>query len=324
MIRAAVTGLILLLVQFAPAHDLDLTLIKLIRNGSGRTIEVSTSLSRFVKTAGLGDHPSGPSLDIAIRERLNIGPNVAAEMRVDSPSDLLTWTVKLHGETDIAGGRFDKSTPSARTIISTYDGNQITSEEVFDHDKPKPIFLGMLGAGIQHIVSGLDHILFVVGLALLGGGWKTLLKVLTAFTVAHTLTLVIASLGWIHGNPRVIEPLIALSIVALAVEGLCRKNRSANESVVLRVVIAFGFGLVHGFGFAGGLIELGLQGNLLAYNLLPFSIGIELGQLLILAPTVLLIRAVTRVSQEEGQRFVMAASICLGMIGCFWLFERLF
>jgi len=321
--RATITGIFLLLAQLASPHDLDLTVINIVRTGSGTTITVATPLSRLVQTAGLGDRPSGPALDVAIRERLNLGTNISAHLTVDSPSDVLTWTANLQGNRETVNHRFDTSTRAARTIISTFEGHQLTSEVVLDDAESKPTAFGMLGTGVQHILSGLDHILFVIGLALLGGGRKTILKLLTAFTTAHTLTLVCTSLGWIHVNPRIVEPVIALSIVALAIEGICRKNQSPPKFELIRLAIAFGFGLVHGLGFAGGLANLGVQGNALIQSLLPFSVGIELGQILILAPTLLIIGAAARLNQDQANRFRLAASVGLGMIGCFWLMERI-
>jgi hydrogenase/urease accessory protein HupE len=322
VIRSLVAAFGLLLVPFASAHDLDLTLIKVTDTGSNKVIAVTTPLSRLVQTAGLGERPSGPSLDMCIRERLGIDSITAATIDVNSQADMVTWTAKLNGNAEVPNRRFDSSTTSARTIIASYEGNQLTTEAVIDPEDPKPTMIGMLGTGIHHILSGLDHILFVIGLALLGGTWKTILKVLSSFTVAHTMTLAAASLGWVRGNPRIIEPLIALSIVALAIEGLRRFHQKSPSGNLPRVAIAFGFGLIHGFGFAGGLTLLGLQGHQLMQNFLAFSVGIELGQILILAPTLLLIALALRFGQDRARYLSLCTSVFLGMIGCFWFVER--
>lgn len=322
MIRATFLAVLLLFVQFAPAHDLDLTLIKLSRGQEGTVIQVTTPLSRFVQSAELGSQPTGPALDIAVRERLRIGTAAPAHVEVNSQSDILTWTAEFDRQFEFKPTRFDESTPSAQTMISTYQNGTLKSEIVIEEERPQPTPFAMLGTGLWHILSGLDHILFVLGLALLGGGWKTILKVLTAFTVAHSVTLLAAATGLIHGNPRIVEPLIALSIVALAIEGMRLAKRPKEDNVSLRVAIAFGFGLIHGFGFAGGLTELGLQGNQLVRNLLSFSVGIELGQLAILAPALLLLGMLAKASKERANQFSLATSVCLGMIGCFWFMER--
>ncbi len=312
-------ALIALLGQIASAHDLDLTLIKVNRGQTSSTIQVITPLSRLVHTARLGDHPSAPALDMAVRERLRFGADTPAELNADSQSDTLTWSVVVEHQPKFSS-RFDESTPSAQTIVATYENGALKSEVVLEAEKTLPTTSGLVGTGVHHILSGLDHILFVLGLALLGGGWKTILKVLTAFTVAHSLTLIAASTGSIHGNPRIVEPLIALSIVALAIEGMRRKEERYN--IWSRIAIAFGFGLIHGFGFAGGLIGLGLQGNQLVRNLLSFSVGIELGQIAILVPGLLLLVLVSRAGKERAHMFSLATSVCVGMIGCFWFVER--
>lgn len=324
MMRAGFLFLLTLLAHFAMAHDLDLTLVKLDKGRHGTTMKVSTTLSRLVRTADLGPQPSGPALDKAVRERLEFGSAIPAMIDVNSQADTLTWSVESANELEFKPRRFDVSTDSAQTIVATYEDGNLRSEVVLKAEQPQPTTIGMLQTGIHHILSGLDHILFVVGLALLGGGWKTILKVLTAFTLAHSITLLAAATGVIHGNSRIVEPLIALSIVALAIEGMRLAKKPKEDNVSLRVAIAFGFGLIHGFGFAGGLTELGLQGKHLVQNLLSFSVGIELGQLAILAPALLLLGMLAKASKERAIQFSLATSVCLGMIGCFWFVERVF
>lgn len=323
MIRFLLAFCTVLLVQGAFAHDLDLTLVKVMREKGSTRLEVSTPLSRFVRTAGLGDHPSGAALDWAVRERLMIGTQAAAALQVDSQADLLTWSVALPKDAEVSSERFDDSTPAARTIIATYEDGELRSEQVLDAHAATPSLWGMLQTGIGHILSGLDHILFVVGLALLAGGWKATLKILSVFTLAHSITLAGAALGWVHVNPKIVEPLIALSIVALAVEGLRPEKAPETPHLAVRLGIAFGFGLVHGLGFAGGLNDLGLRGPALVGNLAAFSAGIELGQLAILTLTLALMAGLAKLNQERAPLLARAASVGLGMIGCFWFVERI-
>jgi hypothetical protein len=322
MIRAVIFSLVIFVVQVAYAHDLDLTFIQVNREQSSTRIQVTTPLSRLVQTSSLGIQPTAPALDIAVRERLKVVSNAPAEIKVDSQTDLLTWSIQLDSGHEFVRQRFDDSTPSARTVVATYVSSALQSEEVIEGKKTEPTTLGMFKTGVDHILSGLDHILFVVGLALLGGSWKSILKVLTAFTIAHSLTLFAASVNFIHGSPRVVEPLIALSIVALALEGMRGSKNSQSKTEWPRIAIAFGFGLIHGFGFAGGLTELGVQGNQLVRHLLTFSIGIEVGQILILVPSLLLLIALSKLGEVKAQQFSFAISICLGMIGSFWFVER--
>jgi HupE / UreJ protein len=183
-----------------------------------------------------------------------------------------------------------------------------------------------LRLGAEHIFQGADHIAFLLGVLLLGGSVRQLVGIVTAFTVAHSLTLALATLGWVVPPPRLIEPLIALSIVAVAVENLLslRPPVSAERvrtAIAHRWRLTFAFGLVHGFGFAGALRALDLPRALLAPSLLTFNLGVELGQLVIVAlawPLLRWLRGV-RLMWPAGTRWASAAVAGLGV---FWLLER--
>jgi len=174
-----------------------------------------------------------------------------------------------------------------------------------------------LGLGVTHILPyGLDHVLFVAGLALLSPRLGPLLAQVTAFTLAHTLTLALASYGAFSLPARVVEPLIALSIVYVGVENVVSPRLRAS-----RLALVFGFGLLHGLGFAGVLLELGLpdQGRLLA--LLAFNVGVELGQLAVVALVALVLAAWTRLGLER-RGLVRPASLLVAALGLFWTVER--
>ena len=183
-----------------------------------------------------------------------------------------------------------------------------------------------LRLGAEHIFQGADHIAFLLGVLLLGGSFRQLVGIVTAFTVAHSLTLALATLGWVVPPPRLIEPLIALSIVAVAVENLLslRPPVSAERvrtAIAHRWRLTFGFGLVHGFGFAGALRALELPRALLAPSLLTFNLGVELGQLVIVAlawPVLRWLRGVGRI-WPVGIRWASAAVAGLGV---YWLLDR--
>ncbi|HZJ52638.1 MAG TPA: HupE/UreJ family protein, partial [Myxococcaceae bacterium] len=178
----------------------------------------------------------------------------------------------------------------------------------------------------EHIFQGADHIAFLLGVLLLGGTFRQLVGIVTAFTVAHSLTLALATVGWVVPPPRLIEPLIALSIVAVAVENLLslRPPVSAGRvraAIAHRWRLTFAFGLVHGFGFAGALRALELPRALLAPSLLTFNLGVELGQLAIVAlvwPVLRWLRGVGRV-WPGGVRWASAAVAGLGV---YWLLDR--
>jgi hydrogenase/urease accessory protein HupE len=185
-------------------------------------------------------------------------------------------------------------------------------------DKPAArVFLDFLVLGYTHILPlGLDHILFVLGLFLLGGGWRPLVRQVTAFTVAHSLTLALAMLGVLRLPSPVVEPLIALSIAYVAVENLFR--RDVNR---WRWLVVFGFGLIHGLGFAGVLEELGLPAGRFLPALLGFNLGVEGGQL-----SVLLLAALATLPfrHRAWYRPWVARPACLVIagIGLVWAVER--
>jgi hydrogenase/urease accessory protein HupE len=179
--------------------------------------------------------------------------------------------------------------------------------------------------GVEHILLGFDHLLFVFGLLLLvRGGWR-LVKTVTAFTLAHSITLALAALDLVHLPGPPVEATIALSILLLAVE-IARVNRG-QPSLTLRWpwVVAFCFGLLHGFGFAGALSEIGLPQSDLPVALFTFNLGVEIGQLVfvgaVLAARALLLRC--RLPEFAIRSAQPAASYTLGTLAAFWFFERL-
>ena len=178
--------------------------------------------------------------------------------------------------------------------------------------------------GIQHILGGFDHLLFVFGLLLLvGNGWM-LVKTITAFTLAHSITLALATLGAVRLPGPPVEATIALSILLLAVE-IARKNRDETSfTLQWPWVVAFCFGLLHGFGFAGALAEIGLPQRDLPLALLTFNVGVEIGQLMFIA-VALSLRALLLRCRLPRPAVLYArpiASYGLGTLAAFWFFER--
>jgi hypothetical protein len=176
--------------------------------------------------------------------------------------------------------------------------------------------------GIEHILLGIDHLLFVLGLMWLAGTTWMLLKTITAFTVAHSITLAAVTLGWVGVPEGPVNALIALSIVIVAVEVI--KHRRGQPCLSARIpwAIAFGFGLLHGFGFAGALTGIGLPPENLPAALLFFNIGVEIGQV----GFVLLVLALGwghRALRAELPRWTESAVISLiGVVASFWFFTR--
>jgi hydrogenase/urease accessory protein HupE len=176
--------------------------------------------------------------------------------------------------------------------------------------------------GVDHILSGIDHLLFVLGLFLLVQGRWALLKTITAFTVAHSLTLGLATLGFVHVPQAPVEAVIALSILFLAVE--LAKQRAQENSLTARYPwgIAFGFGLLHGFGFAGALAEVGLPPTDIPLALLLFNVGVEIGQVLFIIGLIMIASATQRWIPASSQRWRTAAAYGIGSVSAFWVVQR--
>jgi hydrogenase/urease accessory protein HupE len=176
--------------------------------------------------------------------------------------------------------------------------------------------------GIDHILSGYDHLAFVLALLLIVSGWRRLLLTVTSFTLAHSITLAAATLGvlWLPGPP--IEATIALSILFLASE-LVKVNRGYTSLTVRYPwIVAFVFGLLHGFGFAGALAEVGLPHNEIPLALLMFNVGVELGQLMFVAVILVLIEVLRRIRTEWPAWIRQLPAYGIGGLASFWLIER--
>jgi hydrogenase/urease accessory protein HupE len=176
--------------------------------------------------------------------------------------------------------------------------------------------------GVEHIVFGYDHLLFVVSLVLLLTGFRTIAIAVTAFTVAHSITLIGTTLGFLGLPQRPVEAIIALSIVFLAVEIVKKKDGEPRLSERLPWVVAFLFGLLHGFGFAGALKEIGLPESDVPTALLTFNLGVEVGQLMIVAATLGILWVVRRLRPNWTRPVIRVSSYAIGGIASMWLLER--
>ena len=174
--------------------------------------------------------------------------------------------------------------------------------------------------GFTHILPrGLDHVLFVLGLFLLAVELKPLLWQVSAFTVAHTITLALTIYGVVSLPPRIVEPLIALSIMYVAIENVFTSRLHA-----WRPLVVFCFGLLHGMGFAGVLTEIGLPRSEFVPALLSFNVGVELGQLTVILAAFLLVGVWFRRKAWYRRRIVVPASLAIAVTGLFWFVQRAF
>ena len=176
--------------------------------------------------------------------------------------------------------------------------------------------------GVHHIWTGYDHLLYLAGLMLLVRRPRALLAVVTAFTAAHSLTLALSVLGWVKLPPAPVEAAIALSILFVAVE-LCRGARGDTDLAHRRPwLVAFLFGLLHGFGFAGALRAVGLPEDAIAAPLLLFNLGIEAGQLLFVAAVLMLYGLLVRRAPGARPLIGRFAPLAIGGLAAWWLIER--
>ncbi len=196
------------------------------------------------------------------------------------------------------------------------------SSPSMDLTSPTPQIWSYLTFGVEHLLLGLDHILFVVGLVLFIGNTWTLVKTITAFTVAHSITLACSVLGLISLPQGPVEAVIALSILFLARELVEPPQRRSRITLGRPWLMAFAFGLLHGFGFAGALTEIGLPADQLAVSLLLFNLGIEIGQLLVigllLGAAAILGKAWKRNREVWPGRFAWI----MGSVAGFWTIDR--
>ena len=176
--------------------------------------------------------------------------------------------------------------------------------------------------GVEHILTGYDHLLFVLSLVLLlVGGW-VIAKTVTAFTVAHSITLIATSLHLISVPRQPVEICIALSIMFLAVEIVKAKPGTPRLSERIPWLVAFAFGLLHGFGFAGALAEIGLPDGEIPVALLTFNLGVELGQLIIVVGGLMVLAAMRRFAAPRFRTAQLSAAYAIGSVAAFWMIER--
>jgi hypothetical protein len=185
-------------------------------------------------------------------------------------------------------------------------------------DVDRPIASGWLDfvkLGIEHILTGYDHLLFLLALLAVARGFWSVVKIVTAFTLAHSVTLTLAALGFVRIPDRIIEPLIAATIVWVALENLLAAAPDRR-----RWMWSFGFGLVHGLAFASALDALELKGTALIPALVGFNVGVEIGQLVFV---VIALPLLTLLSQGRGKQLTpRLASMAAAAIGTYWFFER--
>jgi hydrogenase/urease accessory protein HupE len=180
--------------------------------------------------------------------------------------------------------------------------------------------------GVEHILTGFDHLLYVLGMLILVGGWRRIVVTMSAFTATHSLTLTAAALGWVHVPQPPVEACIALSILFVAREIVQTHRGRPGITARWPWVVSFAFGLMHGFGFAGALAEIGLPPSSIPIALLFFNVGVEIGQLIFVVAVLTVIaagwRVALRLRLSPPVWLWRVAPYAIGGLASFWLVER--
>jgi hypothetical protein len=268
---------------------------------------------RFPESCEIDSEPTGMFVGNAYVERLTVrDPKslVGSTIHIDglrtTLTDVLVRIERLDGTTQVARlmpefpSLLVEASPSVWQVAWTY-----------------------LVLGVEHILGGIDHILFVLALMLIvGRHWGLLIKTITAFTVAHSITLALATLGLVHVPQAPVEAVIALSIMFVASEIL--HTRAGRPGLTARApwVVAFLFGLLHGFGFASALSEIGLPQNSIPLALLLFNVGVEIGQLVFVGIALSIISLVLLVKLPVPAWTRLLPPYAIGTVAVFWLIQR--
>ena len=326
MTRALVTGILLaILAPAAAAHEVRPAFLELRQTGP-------KTYDALWKVPGQGDNlrlglyvelpagctnvtpPRAAMVGGAFTERWTatceselIGGTIHIAGLMATMTDVLVRVERLDGTAQVA-----RLTPSAPSFV------------VESSPRATQVAITYLVLGVEHILLGIDHLLFVLALLILVTGTRRLIATITAFTVAHSLTLAGASLGFAHVPGPPVEAIIALSIVFVALEIIRSRQGESRLTERFPWVVAFTFGLLHGFGFAGALSEIGLPRGDIPLALFAFNVGVELGQLAFIAAVLGSLAILRRMAFPRSlERHVAnAAPYAIGSLAAFWFVGR--
>ena len=315
-----------------PAHDLRWAYLDLRQTGP-ETYDVLWKTPEVARDTGPGGvFPRFPATCVDVSEpvRHDAGGTRVERWSLRHPGGLAGQTIHIDGLQGASGDvlvrheRLDGSVQFVRLTLDQPDLLLTAAPRAGD------VVRTYLGLGVGHILLGIDHLLFVLALLLLTRGAMQLVKTITAFTLAHSITLALATLDLVHVRSAPVEACIALSIVFVAAEIVHARQGRPGLTARAPWIVAFAFGLLHGFGFAGALREVGLPDDAIPLALLFFNVGVELGQLLFVAAVVLLRQLLRWMGRRLARHQRLPAPAwawrivpyAIGTLAMLWLLER--
>ncbi len=300
-----------------------------LRPGYLEITEISTASYTVVWKA-----PIRLGRPLAVEPRFPDTCNTSDRSAISSEGGALISRSTLHCEATLPGQRIqlvglDATLTDVLVRVQSADGSLQTARATPDAPMIELAEAATRGnvartyflLGVEHILGGIDHLLFVLALVLLITSVRRLIETITAFTLAHSVTLIGASLGWFRLPASPVEAVIALSIVFLANEVACKQKGTTRLSQRRPWIVAFAFGLLHGFGFAGALAEIGLPQGEVPMALFTFNLGVEAGQLIFLAGVLVLLAGIARLRLRDP--IDALASYAIGITASYWLLDRI-
>lgn len=358
VIRSVVAALCLLVTADAFAHPAPFSYLDLHLDSGGvtGTLVVHDLDAAHDLAVASADSLLDPAVAGRYREALVALLTPRLSLVFDGQPVTVTWGTldvvpdrqSLRLSFTVSGGRPGRVTlraylfpydPIHQTFVNIYEETALKHQAILDATRQTADYYAgtvqgrmsvvrtFVASGIEHILIGPDHILFLVGLLLLGGTLKRLALIVTAFTIGHSITLSLAALDMVSPPAQFVEPLIALTIVVVGADNILvlrNKATGAQPATDIRAWLAAGFGLIHGFGFAYVLKEFGLPQAALGWSLFAFNLGVEVGQLLIVGVVATALLLVRRQSSAAAHWVALAGSIAVILAGLYWFVERVF
>jgi hypothetical protein len=322
--RLLLAAFLCLLALSVSAHEVRPSYLEITEQRDG-TVAIVWKQPSVIANASLTPHLSTGWTDATPATRARLPEAVLQTWQVKPPHAPLAGTA-------ITISGLEQTITDVLVRVTYADGTELTrlltpTDPRFaipDGAKVAPPVRDYLLLGFTHIWSGIDHLLYVLGLVLLVRDRKLLVKTITGFTVAHSLTLAAAALGIVHVPPAPVEAVIALSIVYVAVELMHKRQGRAGLAQRAPWLIAISFGLLHGFGFAGALSEVGLPAHAIPQALLLFNVGIEIGQLSFVALVLAAGEVLSFALRTRAAQLEWFPSYAIGSLASFWLIERVY